>query len=87
MGTVNYAYEPNDAVWVITGGACPSAIRDGVVSYVRINITGIGSPLPNVEILYDIVLSGDAGPTKLLEVDVFATLFSATTEYQSRLTP
>ena len=87
MGTVNYTYEPNDPVWVITGGDCPSAVEDGVVSYVRINITALGSPAPTTEILYDIVLGDDNGPTTFIEADVFPSLPAAVAEYETRLTP
>lgn len=88
MGTVTYAYEPEQAVWVITGGNCPPAVREGIVQYVRIDITSdTGSPISNIKIVYDIILSGDNGPTKFLEADVFGTLPAASTEYQTRMQP
>ncbi len=86
MGTVTYAYEPEQAVWVITGGKCPASVREGIVTYIRINITSMGSPT-STEILYNVKLTGDNGTTEFLEADVFATLTDASTEYELRLTP
>ncbi len=87
MATVTYQYEPNDSVWVITSGeTCPSAIRDGVVVHVRINITSVtGSPAIDTQILYDIFLTDDNGPTTFLEEDVFANKTDASNEYFNRL--
>ncbi len=88
MATVTYAYAAGQTVWVITdGSSCPSAVRTGDITSVRINIIdGAVPPATNTEILYNVLLTGDNGPTTLLEADVFATLSAATTEYQIRLT-
>ncbi len=87
MTTAVHQYEPNQTVWVITDGeTCPVAIRDGVVVHVRINITAVtGSPATNTQILYNILLTDDNGPTTLLEKDVFADLTTASVEYANRI--
>jgi len=92
VATVTYQYEPNDKVWAITSGdTCPSAIRDGIVSHVRINITAItGSPNVDTQILYDIILNDengvpDNGATTFIEDDVFATKAAAGADYFNRL--
>ncbi len=84
MPAITYTYVPGQTVWVITGGSCPTAVRTGDVSNVRINIISVGSPNTD-EILYSIPLTGDNGPTTFSEVDVFVTLALATAEYETRL--
>lgn len=87
MGTVTYLYEPNDVVWVISGGSCPSAVLTGTVLRVRIIVSvGTGSPSVTTKNYYDIRLDGNLGTTEFLEADVFATLALATAEYEIRLT-
>ncbi len=85
MATVTYAYTAGQTVWVITGGDCPSAVRTGKIATIRINIK-TGTAPANTEILYNILLGTDNGPTAFVEADVFATLSAATTEYETRLT-
>jgi len=88
MGTITYLYEPNDVVWVISGGGeCPIAVITGTVLRVRtiVSVTS-GSPTITTKTYYDIRLDANLGTSEFLEANVFATLSAATTEYENRLT-
>lgn len=82
MGIINYTYEPNQTVWVISGGkSCPLAVEEGLVIRVRGNALTTGTT-----VRYDIRVRVDKGTSEFIEADVFASLSDATTEYQNRLT-
>lgn len=78
--SVGYDFLPNQDVWVISGGNCPSAVLSGVNMRVKIII------FTTTEVKYEVRLNGDLGTTDFLEADVFPTLASATAEYEIRLT-
>lgn len=84
-GTINYLYDPNQGVFVITE-ACEdetgvTAVREGVVKFVRGDVLTTGST-----ITYGVSLNGQSGNIEYLEVDVFDTLADAIAEYEIRLT-
>lgn len=82
MGTINHTYDPNQTVWVITpSGTCDSAVKQGLVIQVRAFALTTGT-----DINYDIRLGSDKGVTEVDEIDIFATLNDAVTEYETRLT-
>lgn len=87
MGTVVYAYEPNQEVYVIDGCDGRPLIRSGTVIRVRISIlAATGSPATDGTILYDIQLDGDIGTSVFDEENVFADKATALIEYDTRIT-
>jgi len=81
-GTINYLYDPNQAVWVITDGTtCDSAVIAGTIIQVKGNVLTTGSTLA-----YDVRLDGNNGTNEFLETDIFDTLNAAVAEYEARLT-
>jgi len=81
-GTINYLYDPNQAVWVITDGkTCDTAVLAGTIIQVKGNVLTTGQTLK-----YDVRLATDNGTNEFLETDIFATLNAAVTEYEIRLT-
>lgn len=86
MGIVNYAYEPEQSVFVITSdtASCPIAIMTGIVLRVRIEI--LAAEVNNLTTIeYDIQLTGLNGTNPFLETDVFADYDAAQTEYETRI--
>lgn len=82
-GTINYAFNLQQRVWVIS--TCSTSgrltVQEGTV--LRIRGTVFGSP---ITVEYDVQLVGSLGTTSFLERSVFADLSSAMVEYQTRLT-
>ncbi len=86
MGIVNYAYEPEQSVYMITSDTapCPIAIMDGLILRIRIEI--LPAEVNNLtEIEYDIQITGANGTTSFPEADVFATQVAAQIEYGNRI--
>lgn len=84
-GTINYLYDPNQGVFVITDCDVDDptgiiAVREGVVKFVRGDVLTTGTT-----ITYGVSLTGQSGNVEFLEVDVFATLADAVAEYEIRL--
>lgn len=91
VSPVAYAHEPNDMVWVITGGGdCPLAVQEGKVIQIRINVLAAMTT-----IIYDITVGDDVATTPMDVADVFGDTGSppttdngkaaAITEYNTRL--
>jgi len=83
-GTINYLYDPNQGVFVITE-ACEEttgviAVREGVVKFVRGDVLTTGTT-----ITYGVSLNGQSGNREYDEADVFPTLATAVAEYEIRL--
>ena len=79
---IAYAYEPEAIVWVITtSNGCASAVKEGTVIQVRINVLSTSTTIK-----YDARLVDDIGTTEFIETDIFATLADAINEYEIRLT-
>jgi len=81
-GTINYLYDPDQVVWVITNGEiCNSAVLAGTVLQVKGNVLTTG-----VTLRYDIRLEDEQGIRNFIEADVFDSLNAAVAEYEIRLT-
>lgn len=80
-GTISYQFNPQQTVWVITTCLANLILRQGTV--IRVQGTKLGSP---TVVTYDIQLSGDPGVVVFDEIDVFADITPAITEYENRLT-
>lgn len=83
-GTINYLYDPNQVVWVISTVECDNnilAVESGTIIQLVTTTNATGTTL-----LYDVSVDGKAGTTKYEETDIFATLNAATVEYEVRLT-
>lgn len=100
MGTVNYASEPGETVWIITGGVnCPLAVQEGIVVQVFIKVVAphhIGSPTIEPTVTYDVRIGSDIGTTMIADTDIFGDSVSigsppdngkaaAIVEYNNRL--
>lgn len=82
-GTINYLYDPNQPVWVIT--TCDSdiiTVREGIVYSVKGTV--VSPPLTNT-VKYYITLTGENSTLSYDETDVFGDLTSALAEYEIRL--
>ena len=82
-GTINYTYDPEQVVWVIStqeGGVL--AVRQGVVHSVRGLVLNVTGPEPTE---YNITLDGEKTARFYAELDTFVDLTSAVAEYEARL--
>jgi len=83
-GTINYLYDPNQVVWVISTVECDNdilAIETGTIIQLVTTTNATETTL-----VYDVRIDGKAGTFKYEEVDIFSTLNDATVEYELRLT-
>jgi len=79
-GTINYLYDPNQAVYVIDACDGKLYVTGGTVLRVKSQVVITGT-----EILYDVSLSGSKGTQEFEEADVFPDKTTAVAEYESRL--
>lgn len=83
-GTINYLYDPNQVVWVISTVECDNnilAVESGTVIQLVTTTNATETTLA-----YDVRVDGKAGTSKYVEADIFPTLNAATLEYEIRLT-
>lgn len=83
-GTINYLYDPNQAVFVINtpceDNAIP-AVQPGKVIRVRAEVL-----VTLTTLFYDVQVDQTSGTFEFVEADVFPDLASAVAEYEIRLT-
>ena len=82
-GTINYLYDPNQAVYVIDD--CeegPAYVSGGTVLRVRAEVV---SPPTTNNVVYDVRLDGNKGTKEFKEADVFPDKATAIAEYQNRV--
>ena len=79
-------YDAGDMIWVIdnTNSDCgpEGFVTSGEV--VQVKVSGL---VTGDTITYDVRTAGNTGTSEFMEVDMFADLSSAVTEYENRLTP
>lgn len=79
-GTINYLYDPNQAVYVIDECDGKLYVTGGTVLQVKARVLVSG-----LELSYDIRLEGNRGTKEFEEADVFPDKTTAVTEYETRL--
>ena len=83
-GTINYLYDPNQAVFVITSPCDDNnvtAVQPGKVIRVRAEVL-----VTQTVLFYDVQVNEASGTSEFVEADVFADLTTAVAEYETRLT-
>lgn len=79
-GTVNYLYDPNQEVYVITSCDMGLQVVSATVLRCRAEVLITGT-----KIVYDVRLHGNRGTVDLQETDIFADKSSAVAEYETRI--
>lgn len=79
-GTINYLYDPQQAVYVIDDCSGQLYVTGGTVNRVKAQVVITGT-----EILYDVSLTGSKGTKEFEEADVFPDKATALAEYETRI--
>ena len=79
-GTINYAYDLNQEVYVINNCEGTLYVIGGKVRRIRAEVHANAT-----EVVYDVMQNGNRGTSEFEETDVFADKTSALAEYDTRL--
>jgi len=84
--SITPAFDAGDTVWVINNQNADCGPEGFVTSGTVVQVKVIGL-VSGDTITYDVRTAGNRATDEFTELDMFATLPSASTEYETRLTP